>query len=226
MAADDNSLGTGILPGDFAEAARRHARHFARYLLVEPLARGKIVLDAACGGGFGSAYLARVATAVLGLDLDEDMLAWARGHFRADNLSFRSRDLHEPVPGGPFDLLVCLETLEHVRDPRLCLANLVATLRSQGVAVVSVPNGDKERRSGGKDFHPNQFSAGQFRALLAGCFADVQPFSQVRHKGWRHYARKLLGRKGRRVSDYRYRPGLLDDAKTWICICRGPRSGP
>ena len=44
--------------------------HYQRYLSVRELIRGKVVLDAACGEGYGSSLMAGVAQQVTGLDID------------------------------------------------------------------------------------------------------------------------------------------------------------
>ncbi|HET9189593.1 MAG TPA: SAM-dependent methyltransferase, partial [Rudaea sp.] len=52
--------------------------HWARYAFALELARGKRVLDAACGEGYGSAMLAGAAASVLGVDIAADAIAHAR----------------------------------------------------------------------------------------------------------------------------------------------------
>lgn len=222
---EDNVLGTDVHPADFAEAASKHGRHFARYLRAAPLAAGTHVLDAACGGGFGSAYLATIADSVVGLDLDDDLLALARATYAGDSIEFRRHDLNFPIEGDrQFDLITSFETLEHVRDARTCLANMAAALAVDGTAVVSVPNGMLELRKGDhKDYHKTHFSAEQFEALLSGQFESVELFSQVLHRGLGHYVRKWTGQGKHHARDYRFTPGLDENAKTWLAVCREPR---
>jgi 2-polyprenyl-3-methyl-5-hydroxy-6-metoxy-1,4-benzoquinol methylase len=185
------------------------------------------VVDAACGGGFGSAYLAEVAERVVGIELDDEMLAVARSSFPRANLEFRKHDLHEPLAiDEPLTLAVSFETLEHVRSPQQCLAVLAGALADDGVAVISVPNGQKELAAGDyKDYHERHFSADGFAQLLAGAFEQVEPRSQVYRKGLGHYVRKLTGRGGHHAAGYVFAPGFDEQAKTWLAICRRPRRG-
>src|SRR5687768_5421340 len=83
LGMDKDVLGTVVRPTDFSTAFKRHGRHFARYLFAAKLAPGKRVLDIACGGGFGSAYLAMYgqARSVMGMDLDDEILEHARAAF-------------------------------------------------------------------------------------------------------------------------------------------------
>jgi 2-polyprenyl-3-methyl-5-hydroxy-6-metoxy-1,4-benzoquinol methylase len=215
----------GVYPKDFEEAERRHARHFARYFLALPYARGAVAVDAACGSGYGSAWLAQVAESVLGLDIDEQRLAWARQHHQPANVRYALHDLHKPLPvERPLTLVTSFETLEHVDAPPVCLKNLADALADDGVALISVPNGTMELRGGQpKPYHRWQFSSADFEKLLRGCFADVHPHAQVYGGGLGHYLAKWLRGQKRQARAYRFLPGLRDDAKTWLAVCRAPK---
>ena len=221
----ENVLGTEVCPTEFREAAEQHGRHFARYLFAARFARSQRVLDGACGSGYGAAYLATLADFVLGVDLDNNLLHLARSTFSRANLEFRKHDLHEPVQSdGPFDLITTFETMEHVRDPSRCLAALAEMLADGGTLLASVPNGTKELLRGRhKHYHPRQFSAADFEGLLRERFDNVQLFSQIYRRGAGHYLRKLTGRTNHPATGYRFRPGLGEDAKTWLAVCRRAR---
>src|SRR5438552_17547896 len=62
--------------------------HVARYAFAVRLARGKRVLDAGCGAGYGSAQLARVAAQVTGVDVAADAVEFARENYVLENLRF------------------------------------------------------------------------------------------------------------------------------------------
>ncbi len=217
-------LGTGVGPTDFKIAARKYGRHFARYLHAAGFVADKRTLDAACGTGYGSAWLARSARHVLGVELDEAVLAKAAERFSAPNLRFRRHDLHEPIPADePFDVVVSFETLEHVTDPAVCLANLAGCLAEDGIALISVPNGTLELSGGRDTHHLTYFSAEQFRQLLAGAFEDVALFSQTFRRGLKHYLRLWTGRGCHHAEDYRFVPGTSAASRTWLARCRRPR---
>lgn len=217
-------LGSGIAPANFGVAARKHGRHFARYLHAGAFVAGKRVLDAASGAGYGSAYMAQWAKCVLGVELDEQLLAGARETYRLQNVEFIAHDMHEPIPAEkPFDVVVSFETLEHVRDPARCAVNLAACLADDGLALVSVPNGPMELAGGGDTHHMSHFSADDLRQLLDGCFEDVELFGQVYHRGFRHYLRKWTGRGKHHAANYRFLPDAVEEAKTFLAHCRRPK---
>ena len=211
-----------IAPEDLSEAAKRCGRHFARYLYAIRFAESKRVLDIACGAGYGAAKLAEAAAEVVGMDIDEDRLQIARDRFSGPNVSFLSHYLHEPLPEGPFELITCFETLEHVSDPARCASNLAGGLTSDGLAIISVPNGILEAAKGGKRYHPNQFTDESFPALLNAEFEQVELFSQIYQRSLSHYVRKLFGGK-HHASNYRFVPGLDVKAKGWTASCHKPR---
>jgi 2-polyprenyl-6-hydroxyphenyl methylase/3-demethylubiquinone-9 3-methyltransferase len=84
--------------------------------------RGKTVLDVGCGGGILAEAMARRATHVTGIDLAAKPLGVARLHALeagVGNLKYReiaTEALAAELPGH-FDVVTCMEMLEHVPDP-------------------------------------------------------------------------------------------------------------
>ena len=107
---------------------------------------GKTCLDVGCGGGLVSEGLAsRGAATVLGIDLAEDMLSVARLHAAGselDNLEYRLVDadaLAAETPGH-FELVTCLEVLEHVPDPAALVRTLCRLVAPGGDLVLATLN--------------------------------------------------------------------------------------
>jgi 2-polyprenyl-3-methyl-5-hydroxy-6-metoxy-1,4-benzoquinol methylase len=74
--------------------------HMARYTFAARLARGKRVLDAGCGAGYGIGELARVAERVVGVDVAADAIEFARRIFAA-RLARSERVLDAEDPPAP-----------------------------------------------------------------------------------------------------------------------------
>ena len=100
---------------------------------VRPL-RGRL-LDVGCGGGLVSEAMARYGAEVTGVDAAEGPLTVARLHALDGGLEIRY--LHSTVEGlgaeeGPFDVITCLEMLEHVPDPGAVVAACAERLKPGG----------------------------------------------------------------------------------------------
>ena len=117
------------------------AEHQARYRLAVDLVPGRRVLDAGCGVGWGSGSLRQAgAASVVGLDISEEALTDARR--RAPECEFVPGDLQElPFPDDEFDVVVCMEALEHTEDTRATLAELARVLRPQRAPRLPSPTG-------------------------------------------------------------------------------------
>jgi 2-polyprenyl-6-hydroxyphenyl methylase/3-demethylubiquinone-9 3-methyltransferase len=101
--------------------------------------RGKAAVDIGCGGGLLSEALAARGAVVTGIDLAEDLLGAARAHLKTSRLAVDYRcvaaeELAAQRPGS-FDLVTCLEMLEHVPDPAAVVA-ACAQLAKPGAPIV------------------------------------------------------------------------------------------
>lgn len=118
--------------------------HLARYALVRELCKGKSVLDLACGEGYGSRLLVEWgADRVIGVDVSKEAIEQARTLFATPRVEYRLADanrLMDLFPEERFDLIVSLETIEHVEAPEQLLSDFQRLLNPGGVLVVSCPN--------------------------------------------------------------------------------------
>jgi len=107
--------------------------------------RGKTVLDVGCGGGILAESMARRAAAVTGIDLAAKPLGVARLHALEagmGNLYYRevaAEDLAAESPAS-FDVVTCMEMLEHVPDPASSVQACANLLRPGGWAFFSTLN--------------------------------------------------------------------------------------
>lgn len=105
---------------------------------------GARVLDVGCGGGLLAEGLARLGAVVTGLDLARASLDVARLHALESGLSidYRLEAVEQHVASGvaPYDVVTCLEMLEHVPDPAAVVAALGGAVRPGGQVFVSTLN--------------------------------------------------------------------------------------
>ncbi len=104
-----------------------------------PLA-GRRALDVGCGAGLVAEPLARLGAAVTGVDAAPENVAAARAHAGLSGLAIDYRATDVAALDGLFDLVTCLEVIEHVPDPRFFVRALAARLGEGGLLVLSTPN--------------------------------------------------------------------------------------
>ncbi len=100
-----------------------------RLALVEEHAvgvKGKKTIDIGCGGGLVSEGLARMGAQVTGIDMATKALAVAKLHALESNIVVNYREITAEAmadeAAGQFDIVTCLEMLEHVPDPASVVA--------------------------------------------------------------------------------------------------------
>lgn len=163
------------------------ALHLRRYEFAAPLCARADVLDAACGVGYGAAYLAKDARHVLGIDVDRETIEYARRRYGAPNITFATMDAHAlDVPDGTIDTVCAFEMIEHVDRPRDVLAEFVRVLRPAGALVISTPRAQTTTASPDNPFHVQEWTPASFDALLRTRFRTVELFGQRRKQTAAH----------------------------------------
>jgi 2-polyprenyl-6-hydroxyphenyl methylase/3-demethylubiquinone-9 3-methyltransferase len=105
---------------------------------------GKHALDVGCGGGILAEAMATAGAKVLGIDLSDKALAVARLHqlesgVEVDYQLSTAETLAAEQPGR-FDIVTCMELLEHVPDPASTIAACAALVKPGGLVVFSTIN--------------------------------------------------------------------------------------
>lgn len=106
--------------------------------------RGKRVLDVGCGGGILSEAMARRGAQVTGIDLAPLTIEIAELHALESQLSIRyvreAAETHAAHSAGAYDIVTCMEMLEHVPEPESVLRALHDLVKPGGDIVVSTLN--------------------------------------------------------------------------------------
>jgi 2-polyprenyl-6-hydroxyphenyl methylase / 3-demethylubiquinone-9 3-methyltransferase len=106
--------------------------------------RGKRVLDVGCGGGLLSEGMAALGAEVTGIDLSEKPLGVAKLHLlesghKVDYRKISVEELAEEVPAS-FDVVTCLEMLEHVPNPSSTITACAKLVKPGGQVFFSTLN--------------------------------------------------------------------------------------
>lgn len=117
-------------------------QHEARYAWAAQRARDCIVLDAACGTGYGAKRLIEHgASSVSGFDLSAEAIEIARRNNVAHHVTFEIGDVAQlPVADASIDLYLSFETIEHLADDRAYLVEARRVLKADGRLICSTPN--------------------------------------------------------------------------------------
>jgi 2-polyprenyl-6-hydroxyphenyl methylase/3-demethylubiquinone-9 3-methyltransferase len=186
-----------------------HALNPARlgYVAARVPLQGARALDVGCGGGLLSEALAKAGAHVTAIDLAPNLLKVARLHglesgIKVDYRQLAVEALADEVPGS-FDVVTCMEMLEHVPDPasiieacarllkpggRLFLSTLNRTPAAFALAIVGaeyiarlLPKGTHQYR----DF----IKPAELARLLRASKLELEDVSGLLYEPWRNAAR-------------------------------------
>jgi 2-polyprenyl-6-hydroxyphenyl methylase/3-demethylubiquinone-9 3-methyltransferase len=101
---------------------------------------GKSALDVGCGAGLLAEPLARLGANVTGVDPSAELIAVAREHAAAMGLEIDYRAADVQQLEGQFDLITCMEVIEHVADPAAFVQALARRLAPGALLILSTPN--------------------------------------------------------------------------------------
>lgn len=115
--------------------------HVARYQLAKQLVKGKSVLDIACGEGYGSWLLKEWgASEVTAVDISTEAIASAKNNFFDPKINFLCGAAENLNLDKKFDVIISLETIEHVNNESEYLETLKNLLDENGALIISCPN--------------------------------------------------------------------------------------
>jgi SAM-dependent methyltransferase len=129
-------------------------------------------VDMACGEGYGADVLARRAREVTGVDANPEAFEHARLKYTRPGVRF-VRNMIE-LYAEPCDVVVCLQTIEHVPDPEGVLQHFremagTVYVSTPNVLTLAPPGADRS----GNPWHLREYRVAEFRALCESVFERV-----------------------------------------------------
>jgi SAM-dependent methyltransferase len=153
-------------------------RHLVVYRWIAARVGGLRVIDMACGEGYGSDVLAGSAASVVGVDANPEAHEHARRRYRRGNLRFE-RDLIEAF-AEPAEVVVFLQTIEHLQDPAAALQHFRGLVGDGGTVYLSTPNvltlAPQGAERSDNPWHVHEYRAQEFDRLCREHFASVALF--------------------------------------------------
>lgn len=154
----------------------------SKFVFASRYAEGKLVLDAGCGAGQGSAHLASSgARFVVGIDVSSGAVAYARHRYivqhKASNLRFAQMDgMSLGFQDETFEMVTSIEVIEHLSQPERYVQEMRRTLTAEGLLVLSTENKRISSPLPGSMWphHIREFHLHELRDLLASHFSWVE----------------------------------------------------
>jgi 2-polyprenyl-3-methyl-5-hydroxy-6-metoxy-1,4-benzoquinol methylase len=154
----------------------------ARYKFASKLiGKGKSIIEFGCSEGFGTHFLSEFASEVVGVDFDEDAIAFAQKNYANEKLRFVTGNFLEKNQ-GTFDAAVSFDVIEHIRpenEDEFC-RGIVRQLKPPGICFVGTPNILTQQYSNERTraTHINMYSAERLQLLFEKYFHNVFMFTQ------------------------------------------------
>lgn len=155
--------------------------HLHRYAIALALVKDKVVLDIASGEGYGSSLLANEAKKVIGVDIEEKVIEFAKAKYKKANLEFKIGSADKmPVADNSIDVVVSFETIEHHDKHEEMFLEIKRVLKPDGVLIMSSPDKLNYRDIPKlyNPFHIKELYREEFKDLVEKHFTDVKIFYQ------------------------------------------------
>lgn len=127
--------------GDTNSVNQIAIEHLHRYKFASNFIKNKIVLDIACGEGYGSNLLSKNASKVIAVDIDKETLEHAKNKYSTSNIDFKHGSVTNiPLLSKSIDVIVSFETLEHILEHEKMIDEFKRVIKDDGIIIISSPN--------------------------------------------------------------------------------------
>ncbi|HEY9705879.1 MAG TPA: class I SAM-dependent methyltransferase [Allocoleopsis sp.] len=156
-----------LINNDLLEERETLELHLNRYDFAGKNLKPGVVIDIACGVGYGSYFLAykyqKKITTLYGIDIDDESIAFAKKRYHLPIIKFCCSDaftfqMHE-MP----DTIVSMETIEHLENPERFVLHFAKRLKKGGRFIASAP---VTPSMDANPYHLHDFTAKSFKKLF------------------------------------------------------------
>ena len=216
--SEQTFTGERFVPG--IDDEQLEMEHYQRYYSALSLVKDKVVLDAACGEGYGTSILAAVAAKVSGLDVSAEAVARAwKQYGDKENIEFVVGSVAQiPFPDHSVDVVVSFETIEHISEQlqHKFLDEIKRVLKQDGILIMSTPNKAiySDLNNYHNEFHVREFYKEEFIKFLSKNFKYTRLYNQYFEVC---SLIDMAGEQDRTVS-YRKSSAYTEDGKYFVVI--------
>ena len=157
--------------------------HMHRYNSILDIVKDKVVLDAACGTGYGTNLIGKYAQRAYGIDISKEAIEYAKENYSIENIDFRNMSIAMiDFPEKFFDVIVSFETIEHVDEEiqEKFMCEISRVLKNDGILIMSTPNkyNYSDIRNYKNEYHIKEFYESEFRDLIFDKFKNINLYYQ------------------------------------------------
>jgi 2-polyprenyl-3-methyl-5-hydroxy-6-metoxy-1,4-benzoquinol methylase len=169
-----NDTGERMMPTRADEVSVVFSRHKFTYEYIQQYTGNRTVIDVGCGTGYGSRILSENAREVIGIDLNNEAIAYCRENYKSENLSFVQSDVFSLNEERKYDIAVTLQVIEHVDNVSEFCDKLKSIVKEGGGVFISTPNIPVDQKIRNKNsYHVNEMTYPEFKKILENKFKNV-----------------------------------------------------
>ena len=190
--------GERMIP-EYNEGHEIYLEHITRYIFASQFVKNKVVLDIACGSGYGSSELLKAgAKKVIGIDISKETIDYCKKTYSQKELEFIVGSVENiPLENNSVDVIVSFETIEHVNEKAQIrfLSEAKRILKSGGMFIVSTPNTLVAPK--GNPYHIKELNPNEFSEILKNNFSNYGIYYQDDIESSYVFSRETLSNKAR-----------------------------
>jgi len=172
----DEYIWERMYPGTVFTPLGNFLTHMGRYDFVRQFVdESDIIVDAACGIGYGAKYLSQKCSKVCAIDLSENCLDLGKRYYSDDKIQWLKEDVTSlPLADDSVDCYVSMETFEHLPAPVQLIKEMRRVVKKDGVGFISTPNGQSPRRKMiNNPYHVKEYSHEELRKICGRYFKNI-----------------------------------------------------
>ena len=182
--------------------------HMHRYMFaldyIKRFGRKPTVIDLGCGVGYGDSFLSEYCEKIIGIDISDKAIKYAKSHYQTKNITYICADIIKDIPRlnlGKFDIVLSFEVVEHIPTPNrgVFFGNFNSLLDENGIGIITTPHNANRlsEDSAGNPYHFDEMNVNELTAFLDKYFATRKMFAHYVKAGFED----LYSTKGRKPDE-------------------------